>query len=88
MMVSDDGTGGAAACSVFVNNLSTPAASGITVFSGIGNGIDIARGAAGVPNLTGSIAEVIVFAGILPPADLINLKAYLNTTRAYGIAVT
>jgi hypothetical protein len=87
IMLTDDGTGGAAACKMYVNNLTTPAVSTTTNFLAA-NGIDLGVGVVGVANLTGKIAEVIVWAGIPSGTDMTNLRTYLNTTRAYGIAVT
>lgn len=87
MMFTDDGTGGAAAAKIYVNDLSTPAATTTTMFNAA-NGLDIGSGAGLVPNFTGKWAEIIIFDGVLTPTDVDDLKDYLNTTRAYGIAVT
>ncbi len=87
VLLTDDGTGGAAATKLYVNNLTTPAATSVTAFLSA-NGLDIGNGAGVVPNLTGKWAEVMVFAGVLTAGDVTSLRSYLNTTRAYGIAVT
>lgn len=87
VMVSDDGSGGAAAAKIFVTNLTTAAADDLTTFQPV-NGFDVGVGVAGVSDLTGKIAEIIVWAGILSAGDLTSLRDYLNTTRAYGLSVT
>ncbi len=87
VLFTDDGTGGGSAAKIYVNNLSTPAATSATAFLAA-NGLNVGNGAGAVPNLTGKWAEIIVFDGVLTPTDVANLVTYLNTTRAYGIAVT
>ncbi len=87
VMVEDDGSLGLAACGLYVNDLTTPLATGTTVL-GAGTGYDLGRGNAGVAAMTGRQAEVMIFAGILSSTDRANLVTYLNVTRAYGIPVT
>ena len=83
IMVTDDG----ATTSLYAGNLSTPASTDASVFQAAG-GFDVGRGAAGIPDLTGKAAEVIIWGGALPVGDLTELKAYFNTTQAYGLSVT
>ena len=89
IMASDDASGAGDAAKLFVNNLSVPVGTGITEGGaaptqyGLGTGI-----ALGDIEFTGTMAEVMVFAGILTPTDKANLVTYLNVARAYGIAVT
>lgn len=87
-MFSDDGSPGADAAKIYINDLTTPNNWTTTIFQPV-NGLDIGRGVAGVSDLVGGkIAEIIIYKGILITDDLINLRTYLNTIRAYGISVT
>lgn len=87
-MFTDDGTGGAAAAKLYVNNFTTASSTFTTWWSTLSR-LDMLSGFSGAyPMLTGKIAEVIVYRGIIAGTDLTNLRAYLNTTRAYGITVT
>ena len=75
---------------IYVGDFSTPKATNVNACWN--SCPDIAAGGfgnvAGLNPLTGKIAEIIMFAGILSSGDLTSLKGYLNTTRNYGIAVT
>jgi hypothetical protein len=83
IMVTDDGT----TSHLYVGDLSTPQATAGPVI-GTGTAFDLLAGTAGVPGLTGKLAEIIIWGGILPVGDLTELKAYFNTTQAYGLGVT
>jgi hypothetical protein len=83
LMFEDDG----ATSGLFLDDLTTPAGSSGSVVTA-DTGYNLMTGDAGVGPLNGSMAEVMIFAGILSPTDRANLAAYLNTTRAYGIPVT
>lgn len=87
IMVTDDGTGGAAAAKIYVVNFTTAKASTTTAWSST-TGLDLGSGTAGVGNCVGKIAEVILWGGVLTATDLTNLRTYLNTTQAYGLAIT
>ena len=87
IMYSDEGGVAADAAKLYVDNLSTPALTGLAAATS-DFGFDIGEASSGIGSLTGRCAEVIIFGGILTPTDVANLKTYLNTTRAYGIAVT
>lgn len=87
IVFEDDGGAGGTASRLFVNNLSSAAATSTSAFTTT-VGVDLMKSDAGVSTINGSLAEVLIYAGILSTADKTNLKAYLNTTRAYGIPVT
>jgi hypothetical protein len=87
IMFEDDGTASAAAARLYFNDLTTSAGFSTTSMTAA-PGFDLLKADAGVGNLNGSEAEVVIFAGILTPSDKANLVRYLNVTRAYGIAVT
>jgi hypothetical protein len=90
IMFEDDGTVAADASKLFVNDLTTPAATSTTAWGAAGPraGLDIGRGTAGVSDASGPRAEFMAYDGILSPTDKANLRAYLTTTHPYGIAVT
>ncbi len=72
---------------VYVDNMTTPILSGDTG-TGTLNSIRIGARWAMDSGMIGTLAEVIIFNGILTPTDKANLVDYLNVTRAYGIPVT
>lgn len=83
VMATDDG----ATANLYVNDFTAPSVSGATWLTGGTTGFDLGIGVAGVGNLVGKIAEIMVFGGLLTPTDLTNLRTYLNTTRAYGLGI-
>lgn len=82
----EDAGGAGSPAKLFINDLTNALGTHATIL-GTAAGLDIGKGCQGVANLTGKIAEVIVFSGILSPGDRAGLAGYFNTTRAYGIAV-
>lgn len=87
LMYSDDGSGDVDAGKLYYNDTSTPIATAVTNW-GSTTELHIGLDAAAVGKLVGKHAEIIVFGGIPTAPDIANLVTYLNTTRAYGIAVT
>ncbi len=86
ILYTDDGSGGAAAAKLYVNDLSTPADTFTTSWTAA-TAIDLMKSVAGVGVLSGRMAEVIIWDGVLA-GDLSDLVPYLNITRAYGLGVT
>lgn len=88
MFFEDDASGAADAAKLFVNNLATPIATNTTLVGSTIVRLNLGFGIAGVSDLSGREAEVIVFDGVLPPTDKAKLVNYFNTTQAYGLPIT
>ncbi len=87
IMLTDDGTGGGSALKMYVNDTTTVAGAGPTNW-GSTTALDLGLDVAAVGKFVGKLAELIVFGGVLTAPDVAHLVTYLNSTRAYGIAVT
>lgn len=86
IMFTDDGSPSADAAKIFVNDLSTPVATGPTNW-GTATSFNLGLDVVAVGRLVGKIAETIVFGDIPTAPDFVDLVDYLNTSRAYGIPV-
>lgn len=82
-----DSMSGSSAANLYNVDLSTPLASGTTRWGSI-TALAIGLGIAGLTNLTGKIARVIVWGGVLSADDKAKLADYLNNARGYGLSVT
>jgi hypothetical protein len=83
-MFTDDG----ANWKMYDKNLTTPVGTAATPHWESNTFLDVGTAPGFASPCVGSIAEIIVFGGLLSGTDVANLRTYLNTTRAYGLAVT
>jgi hypothetical protein len=83
-LITDDGTGGASAAKIYVNSFGTPQTTRTTIADASGTVMDLMRSHSGVSQLDGTLAEVILWSGILTPTDASNLVTYLNGLYALG----
>ena len=88
IMYTDTGAAGGSAANIYNRDLSTPTGTDIKRWEGVARLDMLADFAGAFTPLIGAVAEIIVLGGIPNATDLTNLKTYLNTTRAYGLAVT
>jgi hypothetical protein len=85
IMYKDTGS----AATIYRNNLGSASGTFATSVWSSMTRIDLLSGyGSGFTFLTGKIAEVIVWGGVISATDKTNLVNYLNVTRAYGLGVT
>jgi Concanavalin A-like lectin/glucanases superfamily len=76
ILLTEDGTAGSDAAKLYHNDLETPAVTSARRWGSVTH-MDIGAGSAGVTYLKGTVAEVVIWSGVLSAADRERLRKYV-----------